>query len=485
MSAVSITLACTFAGGSLVMAAEASAAPADARRSAADDPADGNYDLGGEGTEQVVVEEDDTAEFFPVAGASKEAPRITRSETLKRADTWVGKGIRYSQTGSYKGHRTDCSGYVSMVWRLSTDMTTDTFGPRGVTQKIKKGDLKAGDALLMPKSDRAGHIVLFDKWVNADHTRYVGYELSPSGVQHHELPYPYWPRYANSFYPVRNKSIVDDAQLPLDPGMTEITAGDFTRDSRPDLVAVQVSTGKLFLYPGTGKTGLDTFSDRVEIGAGGWNAMRNLTVGDFTGDGRPDLVATRRKDGKLFLYPGTSGKGLGVLGERVEIGSGAWNGMRHVTAGDFTGDGKTDIVAAKSDTGQLFVYPGTRKSGLDALGDRIEIGTGAWNGMNKVVAGDFNGDGRPDIVATKTETGELFLYPGTAKPGLESLDKRIEIGSDGWNDISDYAAADLNNDGTDDLAAVDSAPHQTGKLYLYRGNGKGFNKRTEIGAGGW
>ncbi|MGK5734337.1 FG-GAP repeat domain-containing protein, partial [Streptomyces sp. URMC 124] len=85
----------------------------------------------------------------------------------------------------------------------------------------------------------------------------------------------------------------------------------------------------------------------MEIGSGAWNGMRNLTVGDFTGDGKPDLVATRRNDGKLFLYPGTSGKGLALLADRIEIGSGAWNGMKHVGAGDFNGDGKTDIIAAK------------------------------------------------------------------------------------------------------------------------------------------
>ncbi|MGK5731845.1 hypothetical protein ACSNOG_20110, partial [Streptomyces sp. URMC 124] len=276
-SAVSLALLCSLSGVVLASAPTAGAAPAVTGAAADDEPADGGY--GEQGPEQVVGDENDGFEFFPVAAASKEAPRITRSETIKRAQSWVGKGIVYSGSGSYKGHRTDCSGYVSMAWHLSTDMTTDTYGPNGVTEKIKKSDLKAGDALLNPKSGRYGHVVLFEKWANADHTKYVGYELSGSGnVQHHELPYPYWPgRDTGSYYPVHNKSVVDDVQLPADPGMTEISAGDFTRDGKKDLVAVQVSTGKLFLYPGTGKSGLDTFGDRVEIGSGAWNGMRNLT----------------------------------------------------------------------------------------------------------------------------------------------------------------------------------------------------------------
>ncbi|MEH6377568.1 FG-GAP-like repeat-containing protein [Streptomyces sp. KLMMK] len=481
-SAIGIALVCAVTGGGFTLAAPATAAPVPAAVAADEDP--GGFGSDGQGP--MLPVEPDGEEFFNVAGASKDAPRIKRSETLKRAAEWVGKGIPYNMGGSYRGHRTDCSGYVSMAWRLSWDMATPNFGPQGVTEKIKKSDLKSGDALLNPKPGRYGHVVLFDKWANADHTKYVGYEFSSSGVHHREIPYPYFPGHdTDSYYPVHNKSVVDDERPPVDPGMTELTAGDLNHDGKKDIVAVQVATGKLFLYPGTGKNGLNALDDRVEIGTGGWNGMRNLTVGDFNGDGKADLLATKRAGGKLYLYPGTNGKGLNALGDRIEIGSGAWNGMKHLTAGDFNGDGKTDLVAAKTDTGQLFLYPGTRKSGLDALDDRVEIGTGAWNGMNKVVSGDFNGDGKADIVATKTETGELYLYPGTGKSGPDTLGKRIEVGTGGWNDISDYAAADFDKDGIDDLAAVDSDPRKTGKLYFYRGNGKGFANRVEIGTGGW
>ncbi|MET9297669.1 transglycosylase family protein, partial [Streptomyces sp. NPDC003077] len=257
---------------------------------------------------------------------------------------------------------------------------------------------------------------------------------------------------------------------PVDPGMTELTAGDFNGDGRKDLIAVQVSTGKLFLYPNTGRTGLSMLGDRVEIGSGGWNGMKNLTVGDFNGDGKDDLVASKKEDGKLYLYPGTQKPGLGALGDRVEIGSGGWNGMKGLFAGDFDGDGKTDLGAVKTETGELFLYPGTQKGGLAALGDRVLIGTGGWNGMNKLVSpGDFNKDGKPDLIAAKTETGELFLYPGTQKGGLAALGDRVLIGTGGWNGISDYAGADFTGDGIGDLAAVASDPRETGKLYLYKG----------------
>ncbi|MEV6464051.1 transglycosylase family protein [Kitasatospora sp. NPDC051702] len=203
--------------------------------------------------------------------------------------------------------------------------------------------------------------------------------------------------------------------------------------------------------------------------------MTNLTAGDFNGDGKKDLVAVEVSTGKLFSYPGT---GTGALGSRVMIGSGGWNGMSNLAVGDFNGDGVADVVASENSTGKLWLYPGLG----GALGKRVEIGSGGWNGMNKIVSpGDMNKDGKDDIVATEKSTGKLWLYPGTGR----GLGDRVEIGTGGWNGISDYAGADFTGDGIGDLAAVDSDPGQTGKLYLYKGTGSGLSSRTEIGTGGW
>jgi hypothetical protein len=98
----------------------------------------------------------------------------------------------------------------------------------------------------------------------------------------------------------------------------------------------------------------------------------------------------------------------------------------------------------------------------------------------------MNGDGKDDLVATETSTGKLFLYHGRGDGTVDGGSTRVEIGSGGWNGISDYAGADFDGDGVGDLAAVESQPGATGKLYLYKGTGSGgLGTRTEIGSGGW
>lgn len=72
----------------------------------------------------------------------------------------------------------------------------------------------------------------------------------------------------------------------------------------------------MVLYPGNGSGGF--VSGVRQIGAG-WNIYRQVfSPGDFTGDGRPDVIAIDPA-GNMFLYAGTA---RGALSSRVKIGNG-------------------------------------------------------------------------------------------------------------------------------------------------------------------
>ncbi|GGU93158.1 ATP/GTP-binding protein [Streptomyces litmocidini] len=243
--------------------------------------------------------------------------------------------------------------------------------------------------------------------------------------------------------------------------------GDLNADKKSDVV-VRDTAGRLWFLPGDGSGKL--------IGSGGWNAMNALARhGDFTGDGREDVIAREKSTGKLWLYPGT---GTGAVGTRKLIGSGGWNAMDKITAfGNLTGDSRSDLLAVEKSTGKLWLYPGTSTG----LGARKLIGSGGWNAMNALVgAGDLNGDLRPDLIAREGSTGKLWFYPGTSTGGVGS---RALIGSGGWNVMATFlAVGDYNADGRNDLATITNSNYVgegcrgVGCLVLYTGKGTGaFN----------
>ena len=104
---------------------------------------------------------------------------ITRDEVMARAQSWVNEGVPYNQGAYYSdsngSYREDCSGYVSMVWDLSSSMVTQTLP--SVSTQISASDLQPGDAL----DYTAEHVILFAGWIDQSAGTFTYYaENNPS-----------------------------------------------------------------------------------------------------------------------------------------------------------------------------------------------------------------------------------------------------------------------------------------------------------------
>lgn len=124
---------------------------------------------------------------------------IGRDEIIARARTWTAAPRRYSQQDidPVSGYRLDCSGYVSMAWGLAAPGLTTVELP-DVCVRIEREELRTGDAVMLggpgTEGDN-GHVILFEDWADAEHTRMRVYEQIGQGTVHRIIEFPSSPPY--------------------------------------------------------------------------------------------------------------------------------------------------------------------------------------------------------------------------------------------------------------------------------------------------
>ncbi|MFD4560045.1 trypsin-like serine protease [Streptomyces sp. NPDC058469] len=150
---------------------------------------------------------------------------------------------------------------------------------------------------------------------------------------------------------------------------------------------------------------------------------RIIAPGDVTGDYLPDLVSVDSA-GVLWIYPG---KGNGTFSSPSRVGGGWSQYNTLVGHGDFNGDGKADLLARNKSTGVVYLYKGAGKSGTGAFAARVKVRT--WSSYNAFDAvGDFNGDGKADLLI-RNASNVLYLYPGTGKATSEIFGTPKSLGT--------------------------------------------------------
>ncbi|MBM0230767.1 VCBS repeat-containing protein [Micromonospora sp. STR1_7] len=268
----------------------------------------------------------------------------------------------------------------------------------------------------------------------------------------------------------------------LDVAFRQKRTWDFDGDKKPDLVAADSSTGILWLYKGKGDGTLEDGRTNIGTGWAKWTAV--FSPGDFNGDGFNDVIA-RSKAGELFLYRG-NGKGRWLNGTAPDkIGSSGWQAFTAIfSPGDFNGDGFADVIV-RNTAGQLKLYRGNGGTGWLNGTSPDTIGTSGWNQFTAIFSpGDFNGDGFADVIARNT-SGELKLYRGDGVGHWLNGSSPETVGT-GWNQYTMiFSPGDFNSDGRADVIVRNSA----GELRLHRGNGKGSwidpTSNILIGRTGW
>ncbi|MEU0214141.1 peptidoglycan-binding protein [Streptomyces sp. NPDC006265] len=136
---------------------------------------------------------------------------ITRTEIINRAKTWVAAKVPYSMSAYWSdGYRQDCSGYVSMAWKLPGNEWTGSLAQYG--EKISKEELQLGDILLFHNAadpEQGSHVTIFGGWTDASHTSYTAYEQTRPHTSRQSTPYAYWHN-SDRYVPYRYKGVTPE-----------------------------------------------------------------------------------------------------------------------------------------------------------------------------------------------------------------------------------------------------------------------------------
>jgi PKD repeat protein len=196
-------------------------------------------------------------------------------------------------------------------------------------------------------------------------------------------------------------------------------------------------------------------------------------AGDVNGDGYGDIVvgapgisATPPITGQALVYFG-SAQGLGAQPAWTASGEAAGDrfGFSVASAGDVNGDGYSDIaVGAPTGSGRVAVYHGSAQ-GLPAEPDwaATSIEEGSQFGFSVGTAGDFDGDGYSDLLVGAPlldtdgapDAGHFLIYYGS--PGGLSAEPAWSIYHEGaWSYLgsSVSTAGDLDGDGYADIVVA-------------------------------
>jgi len=204
----------------------------------------------------------------------------------------------------------------------------------------------------------------------------------------------------------------------------------------------------------------------------------NVVVADFNNDGELDLAVVNQNQPNATCYSDSEGE-VGTISILLGNGDGTFSNKSTLcfpvqqglvagpqfVAGDFNGDGKTDLVASFLVAGQwsFQVFLGNGDGTFTSSGT-----FGGFDDIGTVIAGDFNGDGKLDLA-----------FPVNVN-GFQGIDVALGNGVGTFTCCSVYgplsgggtslATGDFNNDGILDLAVVGTGEQP---VTILLGNGDG------------
>ena len=242
-----------------------------------------------------------------------------------------------------------------------------------------------------------------------------------------------------------------------------VVVGDFNGDGIPDLATANGGSNTVTVLLGNSTNFSGAFGFTAATGSPFLvgNEPASLAVGDFNGDGIPDLAVANFSDSTITVLLGSNGGGFtAAANSPFTVGTKPGS----VAVGDFNGDGFQDLATSNFGSNNVTVLLGNGSGGFTAAPNSpFTAGTGTLS----IVVGDFNGDGFQDLAATNYTSNNVTVLLGSGLGGFTAAaNSPFTVGTNPYSIVG----GDVNGDGFQDLA-IANFTDSTVTLLLGTGSG--------------
>ena len=172
----------------------------------------------------------------------------------------------------------------------------------------------------------------------------------------------------------------------------------------------------------------------------------------------------------IVTFPGGGPFTSTTFAGRVDFNAG--KNPSDIATGDFDNDGKPDLITSNFWSGSISAFRNTGGSGILSFADKIDFEAG--HNPHNLAVGDIDGDGKLDIVLLNSHPSgglgqdTLSVFKNISTPGIISFAQRLTFLT-GFIP-ADVAIVDLNNDRMPDLVVTNDGNES---ISIFRNNSSG------------